>query len=78
MHYKDLSPVGNFGRVAGYGGWPDKILNPPPSQTVIVSGNVAVTSLGVLAGATEYNLWNHTMLGDRGEAMCGSTNYKCT
>ena len=56
MHYKELSPVGNFGRVAGYGGWPDKILNPPlPRQSYIVSGNVAVTSLGVLAGATEYN-----------------------
>ena len=55
MHYKDLSPVGNFGRVVGYGGWPDKNSKFPPSQTVIVSGNVAVTSLGVLAGATEYN-----------------------
>ena len=55
MHYKDLSPVGNFGRVAGYGGWPDKNSKFSPSQTVIVSGNVAVTSLGVLARATEYN-----------------------
>ena len=54
MHYKDLSPVGNFGRVAGYGGWPDKKSKFPSPQTVIVSGNVAVTSLGVLAGATEY------------------------
>ena len=48
--------VVNFGRVAGYGAWPAKISKLALSQTVTVSGNVAVTSPGVLAGATVYSV----------------------
>ena len=52
--YKDIWPVQNYRRVAGYSGWPDKVIKSPP-QTVTINGYMAVFSLCVFAGATEDN-----------------------